>query len=50
MTITALAHLAACIVIAMLGGYAAAGMWEAPFWPASAGSLFLLSLAQSIRS
>lgn len=49
MVIGALTHLAACIVIAMIGGFAAAELWDVAFWPATAGCLFLLSLAQSTR-
>lgn len=49
MAITALAHLAACVVISMIGGYGVAEMWEVGFVPASAFCLFLLAFAQNFR-
>lgn len=49
MLMAAFTHLLACIVIAMLGGFAASELWGMDFVPATAGCLFLLSLAQANR-
>lgn len=49
MVAAALTNLLACIVIAMIGGYGVAEMWEVGFLPASAFCLFLLSFAQNFR-
>ena len=38
------------IFVAMIGGYAVSAIWSLAFVPATAGCLFLLSLAQSIKS
>jgi uncharacterized membrane protein YeaQ/YmgE (transglycosylase-associated protein family) len=40
----------ASIVVAMIGGYAVSALWGMAFVPATAGCLFLLTLAQSIKS
>ena len=49
MVMDAFTHLLACIVIAMVGGFAASELWSMDFVPATAGCLFLLSLAQATR-
>ena len=40
----------ASIVVAMIGGYSVSALWSVAFVPAVAGCLFLLTLAQSIKS
>lgn len=48
--IDALSNLMACILIAMLGAYFLHESWAFDFWPATAGSFYVLILSKALQS